>query len=615
MNGIKQFFSSWKGWAITGGSAAVIAAAAVFLLHKTPSYLKVIPADAKVVMMVDPAGIVDKCNLSEHSIIVDKLKDFAAHVPDESGDMLRKLIDDPNSFGIDVSQPAYFYVSGDVLSGLKAGFVMAVSSKSDLKENFDKIVNMMPRSKYDDNSEAFLKLEEEDGCCLVMIEGKPIFAFDGETLTAMFQLKYGRWGLDPEPATKAQFKQSFDLKSDEQFTSTVGWKKMQETKGEGQFFMSFGLVPQALFDMAMKQMPSAVQKKFEGLKLKDINVVSTLTFEEGQASVTNEVFGSTDEAQEKLESLTDRFEKLNGNLVNVANDKTLGWGCANLAGIPLATFVKMAAGKEGLIAAEQGMNFDFSGLLNALTGDFAIAFNGDLQELVSGDVDEEDFILDNFIVAAEASKTDFMNKFDEAQFGNEVAVTRQEGNVYKMSFKEQKYDWNSYDYNYYDDEYYPEEPEDGVYDDAMYEYDEYEYADSAMVSDDTYMQEDNSHVSFRDFFVGTQDSKTLFFAGKGVYGPNMFKGNNSRLAQHKDEITDSYGYFWVDLKKILSIIPERELQRMPSQLKTLIDKFDEVACRAITPLKSKSSLIITDKDKNFLDVMTGLIADFIQENM
>ena len=601
MNGIKEFFSTWKGWAITGGSVAVIAAAAFFFLSGSKAYMKVIPADAKIVMMVDPAACVDKCNLSSHSIITDKMKAFAEHVPDEAGEMLLKIMDDPSCLGIDVKQPAYFFASGDVVTGGKGGMVLAVKSKSKLKESLEKLMEVLPKSEFE--------LEEEDGFCWGMVEDFPLFAFDGDAFLMMGQIKPGRYGLDGDAATKAQFKALFDLDSDKQFTSTEAWSKMKSTEGEAQFYLSFGIVPQMVLEMAKAQSGVDFEKELGGLKLRDINYLATLTFEKGQVSLTQEVFGSDSESQKKLEAKGEKFQKVGGKFLNMANDKTLGWASVNLGGIPLVNYVKAAIGKEALIAGEQAANFDFSALLNALTGDFAIAFNGDINNLKEGNEDEEEFILNNFIVAADAAKTDFMNKFDEAQFGNDVKITRAQGNVYVMDFKEKRYvyNWDSDYYDYTVDEY----PEDGVYDDydpdAIIE-------DSVVVWEDEQADEPNTETTTRSFFVGAEGNN-LFFAGKSAYGPNMFKGNNSRLAQHESEITSSYGFVWVDLKKIISAsVEERDLQRIPSQVKKLIDMLDEVIFVAEKPLKNKLSLCFTEKDKNILDVLCGLVAEVVEQN-
>ena len=600
--GNKGFFSSWKGWAITGGSAAVIAAAAFFFLSGSKAYMKVIPADAKIVMMVDPAAIVDKCNLSEHAIITDKIKEFAEHVPDEAGEILMKVVEDPSCLGIDVTKPAYFFVSGDALTGGKGGMVLAVKDKGTLKGSFEKLQEVVPSSEFE--------LEEEDGYCWGMVEEKPLFAFDGDAFLIMGQVKPGRYGLDGDAATKAQFKALFDLDSDKQFTSTEAWNKMKSTEGEAQFFLSFGIVPQMALDMLKTQSGFDFEKEMGGLKLKDVNYLATMTFEKGQVSLIQEIFGADSESQKKLEAKGENFQKVGGKFLNMANDKTLAWASVNLGGIPLLNIVKASVGKETLIAGEQAANFDFSALLNALNGDFAFAFDGDINNLKEGNEDEEEFILNNFIIAADAAKTDFMNKFDEARFGDDVKITRTQGNVYVMDFKEKRYvyNWDSDYYDYTVDEY----PEDGVYDDydpdAIIE-------DSVVVWEDEQADEPNTETTTRSFFVGAEGNN-LFFAGKNAFGPNRFKGENSRLAQHKDDITSSYGYFWVDLKKILKTsIEERDMQRLPAQAKKVINMLDEVIFFAEKPLKNKLSLCITEKDKNILDILCGLIAEVVEQNL
>ena len=533
----------------------LMAALAVVLFASCgKSYTRVVPADSKMVATVDFKSIVEKSELTSYPSIMKAIEQF---INDNSrnkkeAEQAKKILEDPSASGIDFTEPMYVFMTGDRNF---IGLALSVKDDGDL-ENFLK-------------NQAGMKLKKEDGLMRCSEESAEI-AFDGNSLVVLYDLGFG---LSNVKADK-RIVQLFD--NDEDFTSTDAYSKMEDAEGDAKVWVNFGIVPSILTE----KMGFDISQILGGMKLSDMNLMYNLIFDKGCVRIGCEFFGSTKEAQKKLEDNVSYLQKVKGDYLSLADNNCIAWGSSALMGDKLLEKLKnFEIVKVMLLMMEQEMDFDFSSMIRSLQGDVSFAFNCDSLKQLS-----EDNFLNHLVVAGKVNDSKYMKDFPNL-FKDENGSTSCEaykGDIYKLTSTEETLYWGDY--------FGGGEDEDVV---------------ETLVTKESY------------FYFGVDANKNLVFTTGTQTPDKLFKGRCVRLEAYKDEIQSSNAFFFLDLNAILSqmVRGTSEYRNMPPEAQSAIDLLDVVIARNEEPLKGEGRLVIKDNSKNILSVYLSLVDAFIKKNM
>lgn len=508
-------------------------------------YVKVIPADAKVVAEVDFKSIVEKCDFDSNKKVLEAIKTMTSiQSTPKQAEYIKKLITDPVESGLDVEQPMYIFVTGDRTC---FGMLFAMDSESKFEE-FVKAVMPNISSKF-----------KKSGDINQMIDGREAMAYNDDAFLILFGFANSE--------TNLEVKLSQLFKKENPFTETDTYNKMADTDGDAKLWVNLGIIPSALFEATGTDITSMTG----GVKLKDINFLSTLTFDKGEMRIESEQYGSNDEAQKKMEATAAKNKTLAGDYMNLATVDCIGWLGVSLNGMDIVDQMnKEKKSKEVFIMLEQVLGIDVKNLMSSISGDCAAAFNCNFDQ----NMDEADF-LDFFVAAAKVSNADFMKDFDKNFKADDVTVTPLIGNIYQLDIANQKsnYDW--------------------------------ETGDVSVITEHT------------NCIFGVNDQNNLVFTSLKGFSPNLFVGTTSALDKYKDEIKSSTCFFYFNVKKLMAaIMKETGMDaHIPSEAKTAIEMLDVIIAKSDNKMHGSARFTVTDNSKNILALYMGILNEFFENNL
>lgn len=505
-------------------------------------YVKVIPADAKVVAEVDFKSIVEKCDFDTNKKVLEAIKTMTSlQSTPKQAEYIKKLLSDPVESGLDVEKPMYVFVTGDRTC---FGMLFAMDSESKF-EDFVKTMlpNLSPKFK-------------ESGDIHQMIDGRGAMAYNGDAFLTLFSFA----------DTNIEVKLSQLFKKENPFTETDTYNKICDADGDAKLWVNWGIIPSALFEATGTDITSMTG----GVKLKDINLLSTLTFDKGEMRIDFEQYGSNDEAQKKLEANAAKSKTLAGDYMNLATVDCIGWLGVAFDGKSIVDQMnKDKKTKEAFIVLEQTLGIDVMKLMSSFNGDCAAAFNCKFENM-----EESDF-LDFFVAAAKVSDADFMKDFDKNFKADDVVVTPLMGNIYQLDVASEKHDWD------------------------------WETGDMTVTTEHT------------NCVFGVNEQNNLVFTGLKGFSPNLFVGTTSALDKYKDEIKASTSFFYFNVKKLMNAIMKESgmAAHIPSEAKTAIEMLDVIIAKGDNKMHGSARFTVTDNSKNILALYMGILNEFFENNM
>ena len=260
-----------------------------------------VPEDAMVVMRFDVTKLQQKCGIEDKNSDVKKwikeqIKDM--DVDKELRNKLLDIVDDPTASGIDLTEPVYFYVSGNLKRNFDGGLVGSMASESDL-------TSLLEAAMEESGGDA--SLEEQDGVKYIEANGT-VMVYNGD----WFYL--GSAGKDVDDLIE-QLKDRASGKG-----SIVGNKAFEQMcKKDGVFQMLFqgaGMENLPDMDKVADMMP-------DGLELKDMTALVDFVLDEGEAVMTSEVIALSDEWQDYIDKWSDAMKPISKEQTKYISDKAL----------------------------------------------------------------------------------------------------------------------------------------------------------------------------------------------------------------------------------------------------------------------------------------------------
>jgi len=370
-------------------------------------YQNVIPKDANFVASVNMKSIADDADFQNSSMMKEAKQYLGLVVTGKDKKAVEEIIDDPTKLGIDFSCPAYLFGMGKNAYGL----TMRVSDTDDL-QSFLELLSKQNMAT---------KPVEKDGLTSGSLFDDVAYAYNKTTLLMFVNVENGS-----SAQSKAVVKQLMNQSEDDSFTSTEAYDKIADKSSDAiALYGNLSAVPSVVADMVTSFLPKGVKKT-------DIEVVASLAFGKGNATLSSTIWGKTDEAQKVIDTADDNMYNIKGEFKDMPTASTPIWICMGIKGDWLLKQLKTnKESSQVLTLIERGI--DIEQMLRAVDGDLAITV-----PLPQGSNDID------FMACAQLDNSDFLKDVDywkQSMSENGMSMTSTGNNTYVVNLDGKRLAW------------------------------------------------------------------------------------------------------------------------------------------------------------------------------
>ena len=270
---------------------------------KKAEYIHVIPADASAVASVnlntlaDKAGLNDKENEGMKQKMMEALK---SGMNAAAFQQLEKIMKDPSQSGIDIKAPVFVFTSKTFIT---PAMVAKVSNIDDLRASLDLMAK-----------EGICQpIAEEDGYSFTTLQKNSLLVFNENA--AVLTEAYGTSQMDVAKQTISTLLKQTEENS---IMKNSGFKKMQNQKGDINFFASMDAVPKIYSQQISMGLSSQ-------LDLSEVMAVGNLNFEKGKIALQIETYSDNTETDALLKKQAQAVKKLNTTFLQNFPESTLAF--------------------------------------------------------------------------------------------------------------------------------------------------------------------------------------------------------------------------------------------------------------------------------------------------
>ena len=270
---------------------------------KKAEYIHVIPADASAVASVnlntlaDKAGLNDKENEGMKQKMMEALK---SGMNAAAFQQLEKIMKDPSQSGIDIKAPVFVFTSKTFIT---PAMVAKVSNIDDLRASLDLMAK-----------EGICQpIAEEDGYSFTTLQKNSLLVFNENA--AVLTEAYGTSQMDVAEKTISTLLKQTEENS---IMKNSGFKKMQNQKGDINFFASMDAVPK----ISSQQISMGLSSH---LDLSEVLAVGNLNFEKGKIALQIETYSDNAETDALLKKQAQAVKKLNTTFLQNFPESTLAF--------------------------------------------------------------------------------------------------------------------------------------------------------------------------------------------------------------------------------------------------------------------------------------------------
>ena len=284
---------------------SVLAVLIVFMAacSKKAEYIHVIPADASAVASInlnslaDKAGLNDKQNEGMKQKMMEALK---SGMNAAAFQQLEKIMKNPSQSGIDVKVPVFVFTSKTFISPT---IVAKVSNIEDLRASLDLMAK-----------EGICQpIAEEEGYSFTSLQKNNLLVFNENA--AVLTEAYGTSQMDVAKQTISTLLKQTEENS---IASNGSFRKMQDQKGDINFFASMDAVPQ----MYTQQISLGLSSQID---LSEVKAVGNLNFEKGKIALQIETYSDNAETDALLKKQAQAVKKLNTTFLQNFPESTLAF--------------------------------------------------------------------------------------------------------------------------------------------------------------------------------------------------------------------------------------------------------------------------------------------------
>ena len=284
---------------------SVLAVLIVFMAacSKKAEYIHVIPADASAVASInlnslaDKAGLNDKQNEGMKQKMMEALK---SGMNAAAFQQLEKIMKNPSQSGIDVKAPVFVFTSKTFISPT---IVAKVSNIEDLRASLDLMAK-----------EGICQpIAERRGYSFTSLQKNNLLVFNENA--AVLTEAYGTSQMDVAKQTISTLLKQTEENS---IASNGSFRKMQDQKGDINFFASMDAVPQ----MYTQQISLGLSSQID---LSEVKAVGNLNFEKGKIALQIETYSDNAETDALLKKQAQAVKKLNTTFLQNFPESTLAF--------------------------------------------------------------------------------------------------------------------------------------------------------------------------------------------------------------------------------------------------------------------------------------------------
>ncbi len=264
------------------------------------AYTDVIPANATAVVSINLKSLTDKAGLNdkESQALKQKMMDaLKSGMNAAAFEQMGKILKDPSESGLDVKAPIYMFTSPDQPYTL----VAKVDNKNKLQETLEFAVK----------EQLSQPIAQADGFNYAVIMNT-MLAFN-ETTAVVTEV----WGNSQVETVKAAIAGLMKQTAETSIAKSDGFQKMQNRKGDINFFVSMESIPA----MYARQISMGLPKDME---LSDLMLLGDLNYEKGKIVAHFENYTENEVLKEQIKKQEKALTKLDGTFLKNFPASTLG---------------------------------------------------------------------------------------------------------------------------------------------------------------------------------------------------------------------------------------------------------------------------------------------------
>ena len=317
---------------------------------RIPKYVKVIPADATVVMRIDVEQLAEKSGFGDDSKTKQKLTEALkeADLSREAREKAEAILDDPAKAGLDLRSPVFVF-AGEKDNNSYEGVVGEILDKDD----FTQLLNAFAK-------ESDIAQVKESGNVSYFVQDRTMIVFD-KSYFYIGKRPYGQEAIDfvNEVAKK------FESDGKNSMLESEHIKKICASKGIAQLFINGKAIAELKdFKRAEGMLPN-------GLKYEDISYLFDLSAEKGKASLAMEVLPSSDAWKKQIAESDKLVGKYSDDLLKYVSKD----GFAMFVNMDIPGLLKML--KESALWKEidPAQQKEFEEILTSIDGSLAFGIS------------------------------------------------------------------------------------------------------------------------------------------------------------------------------------------------------------------------------------------------
>ena len=290
----------------------ILAVVTLFSCSKQSDYLQSIPADANVVITLNPESLAKKGNITEllkNPKITEQQEVWLNQLSPESKELAEKIAKDPAESGVSLKSDIVYF-SNAIESEI--GLLL----KLDNRKKFETFLSALS-SEGGNNSE----IKEENGCYFSEIDQKLICAFNDDKALFLFPFQNNTETAKLKKDAAGYLQQ----KAEKSLLSNKGFVKFTESNKDLNVWMSMAAIPSSTLKLYSSFLPA-------NLKIGSIYSSTHIDFQKGKIVIESGSYSDDAETQKALENIASIMGKQsNSFLKQIPGDSWLVWS-VNLNG-------------------------------------------------------------------------------------------------------------------------------------------------------------------------------------------------------------------------------------------------------------------------------------------
>lgn len=275
-------------------------------------YTHVLPSDITGIASVDFATLADKAGLQDknNEEYVQRLKEaLKTEMSAAAFQHIETILEDPETSGIDVTAPFYFFSSKSLSQG-------ALVAKVSDEGGVNSLIETLRTEGVN------IETDEAEGCSLAQINREVMLAYNGSTLFAVNCQRLGQAAVKSLQDSLSVWMQQGEGQG---YAAKPEFRQMQEQAGDIKAVYSYANLPKNYMAITGYRMP-------KGLDLKDLRFIIGLSFEKGSIDLHLNYYTENEQVKSLLAKQNQVYRPVKNTFIDYFPQSTLMLVSAGLNG-------------------------------------------------------------------------------------------------------------------------------------------------------------------------------------------------------------------------------------------------------------------------------------------